>query len=150
MNILKEFDNWSMANFLARWTLGILFLMAGLWKVFEFTAIEHARQYFVEAYAETWIPAWLLWVLGLVIPYVEFVAGILLTAGLRVRNTVSVLGVLLLITTFGHTLKQPLFDIDGHTFTRLALILFLLIAPTKNDILSVDYWIGRRKVKGKQ
>ncbi|MEE8527538.1 MAG: DoxX family membrane protein [Gammaproteobacteria bacterium] len=149
MNILKNFNNWSMANILARWTLGIVFLMAGFWKVFEFTAIEHARQYFVEAYAETWIPAWLLWVLGLAIPYLEFLAGMLLIAGLRVRNTVSVLGVLLLITTYGHLLKQPLFDIDGHTFTRLALVLFLLIAPNRNDILSVDYWIGR-KVKSEK
>ncbi len=150
MNILKEFNNWSMANFLARWMLGIVFLMAGFWKVFSFTAIEHARQYFVEAYADTWIPASLLWALGLVIPYVEFVAGILLIVGLRVRNTVSVLGVLLLITTYGHLLKQPLFDIDGHTFTRLALVLFLLIASNRNDILSVDYWLGRKKVKSER
>jgi uncharacterized membrane protein YphA (DoxX/SURF4 family) len=57
MNILKKFNNWSMANFLARWTLGIVFLTAGFWKVFGFTANEHARQYFVEAYANTWIPA---------------------------------------------------------------------------------------------
>jgi len=38
-------------------------------------------------------------------------------------------------------LQQPLFDIDGHTFTRLALIVFLLLAPVGNDRYSIDQWL---------
>jgi hypothetical protein len=37
-----------------------------------------------------------------------------------------------------------LFDIDGHTFTRLALIVFLLMAGTDRDRATVDFWLARR------
>ncbi len=143
MRLIKDFDNWSMATFIVRWILGLLFLMAGIGKVFDMGAIEHARHYFVDPYANSWIPAMILWIFGLVIPYLELFAGILLCIGLKVRITASVLGVLLIITTYGHALKDALFDIDGHTFTRLALIVFLLLAPAGRDVLTLDYWFGR-------
>lgn len=130
------------AAFLARWTLGLLFFMAGWWKVFELTAAAHARRFFVEGFADSWIPEWLLWALGLSIPFVELLAGILLLLGLRLRETLVALGVLLLVTTYGHALQEPLFDIDGHTFTRLALILFLLVHGWEKDRATLDYWFS--------
>ena len=54
---------------------------------------------------------------------------------------------LLIVTTYGHALQQPLFDIDGHTFTRLALIVFLLLVPVGNDRYSIDHWLLARKDK---
>ncbi|MEE8118437.1 MAG: hypothetical protein V3T39_02645, partial [Gammaproteobacteria bacterium] len=59
----------------------------------------------------------------------------------RVRDVLVVLGVLLIITTYGHALQEPLFDIDGHTFTRLALILFLLSIPIGTDRFTLDAWL---------
>ena len=44
------------AHFFARVMVGILFFMAGFWKTFELTPMQHAQGFFVEAYAETWIP----------------------------------------------------------------------------------------------
>jgi uncharacterized membrane protein YphA (DoxX/SURF4 family) len=132
------------AVFISRWILGVIFTMAGWWKVFELGAVEHARRYFVEGFAESWIPLWLLWGLGVLIPYLELVAGLLVLAGLRLRWTLTTLGVLLIVTTYGHALQQPLFDIDGHTFTRLALIVFLLLAGTEQDRGTLDFWLARR------
>ena len=138
-------NNWTFVHFIARWILGILFLMAGYWKVFVLTPVGHANQFFVEAFAETWIPEWLLYVLGLSIPLLELAAAILLCVGWRLREALIALGLLLIMTTYGHALQDPFFDIDGHTFTRLALVILLLLAPAGSDKYSLDGWLAARK-----
>lgn len=138
-------SNWTMAVFIIRWTLGVLFLMAGYWKVFVLTPAQHAQEYFVEGFADYWIPEWLLFALGYSIPVLEFVAGILLCLGLRTKEALIALGILLIVTTYGHALQQPLFNIDGHTFTRLALIVFLLLAPEGSDKYSADSWLSQNR-----
>ena len=136
--------NWPIATFIVRWILGLLFLMAGYWKVFVLSPAAHAQQYFVDGFADTWIPALLLNVLGYAIPFVELAAGFLLCLGFRIREALIAVGLLLIVTTYGHALQQPLFDIDGHTFTRLALIVFLLLAPRDAERFSLDGWLRRR------
>ncbi len=138
-------DNWPIANFIVRWILGLLFLMAGFWKVFVLTPAGHAQQFFVEGFSDSWIPTWLLQLVGYSIPFLELVAGLLICIGLRTREALVAVGLLLIVTTYGHALQQPLFDIDGHTFTRLALIIFLLLAPVGRDTYSIDQWLLARK-----
>ncbi len=138
-------DNWPIVNFIVRWILGLLFLMAGYWKVFVLTPAGHAQQFFVEGFSDSWIPTWLLHLFGYSIPFLELVAGLLICIGFRTREALIAVGLLLVITTYGHSLQQPLFDIDGHTFTRLALIVFLLLAPVGNDRYSIDHLLLARK-----
>lgn len=137
--------NWPIVTFIVRWILGLLFLMAGCWKVFELTPAVHAQQYFVEGFVDTWIPAWLLQSLGYGIPFLELAVGLLLCVGLRTREALIAVGLLLVVTTYGHALQQPLFDIDGHTFTRLALVVFLLLAPAGSNRYSLDEWLLTRQ-----
>ena len=137
--------NRTIAVFIVRWILGLLFLMAGYWKVFVLTPAQHAQQFFVEGFADHWIPEWLLFALGNSIPVLEFVAGLLLCLGLRIREALIAVGLLLIVTTYGHALQEPLFDIDGHTFTRLILIIFLLLAPQGCDKYSADHWLSRHR-----
>ncbi len=131
-------DNLAAIRFLARSMLGILFGMAGYWKVFVLGSGNHAQQFFVDGFAEHWIPEWLLMILGQVIPYWELAGGAMLLIGFNVRWVLISFGLLLLITTYGHTLQQPLFDIAGHTFTRLILIFIVLAIPCQYDWLSLD------------
>jgi len=138
-------DNWPIVNFIVRWILGLLFLMAGYWKVFVLTPAAHAQQFFVEGFSDSWIPSWLLHLFGYSIPFLELVAGLLICIGFKTREALIAVGLLLIITTYGHALQQPLFDIDGHTFTRLALIVFLLLAPAGIDRYSIDHWLLARK-----
>ncbi len=63
------------AAFFARWILGLIFFMAGWFKVFEMGAVQHAQTLFVEGYQDSWIPEWMLWTTGSVIPFVELLAG---------------------------------------------------------------------------
>ncbi len=139
--------NWPIVNFFVRWIAGLLFLMAGYWKVFVLTPAVHAQKFFVDGFADFWIPNWMLNSLGYSIPFFELLAGLLICIGLRTREALISVGLLLIVTTYGHALQQPLFDIDGHTFTRLALIVFLLLAPTGSDKFSIDHYLLRRKNK---
>jgi uncharacterized membrane protein YphA (DoxX/SURF4 family) len=118
--------------------------MAGWWKTFDLGPLEHARRLFVESYADTWLPAWLLWASGTVIPVIELVAGTLMCLGLRVREAGIAFGFILIVVTYGHLLKEPLFDTTHHIFPRLVLLTFVLAAPAGRDLLSLDAWLGRR------
>ena len=127
----------------ARLVLGLIFGMAGWGKVFKMGAVEHAHRYFVDPYATTWIPNWLLWSLGLSIPFVELLAGWLVFAGFLVRPALISLGLILAIVTYGHLLKDYLYEFHTHVIPRLALLVFILAMPREHDVLSLDRWIGR-------
>ncbi len=145
MNSQRSLPDWNAATTVVRAILGMLFTMAGFWKVFVLTPRAHAEQFFLGWFADSWIPHWLLWALGLSIPLLELAAGLLLLLGWRLRETLIFLGALLVLTTYGHALKEPLFNIDGHTFTRLALIVFLLVAPSGPDRWTLEHWLRRFK-----
>lgn len=145
MNASRDpLPDWQIPTVVVRAILGTLFLMAGWWKVFVLTPTAHAEQFFLGWFGDSWIPHPLLWALGLTIPVIELAAGVLLLLGWRLRAVLAVLGGLLVLTTYGHALKEPLFNIDGHTFTRLALIVFLLVSPVGADRWSADRWLARR------
>ena len=127
----------------ARLVLGLIFFMAGVGKVFQLGPIEHARKYFLP-FADTFLPVWSLWLVGVVIPFVELVAGGLLIVGLRTREALVALGAVLVIVTFGHLLHEPLFNFSGHVIPRLALLLFLLWCPREQDLYSLDRMIRAR------
>src|SRR5438552_2785640 len=109
----------------ARLVLGLIFFMAGFWKVFQLGPLQHARKYFLP-FADTFLPVWSLWAVGVTIPFVELIAGALVILGLRVRTALIALGFVLLVVTFGHLLKEPLYEFHTHVIPRLALLLFVL------------------------
>ena len=125
---------------------GLLFGMAGWYKVFVMTAAKHAQGMFVEGFAVTWIPIWILWPLGWVIPFVELIGGLLLVVGWQRRPVALVLGVLLLIVTYGHTLKDPFYDITTHVLPRLILLAPALLLAADRDTWSLDGWLARRRI----
>ena len=135
----------SWAILFARGVLGLIFFMAGVWKVFVLTPAGHAHRWFVDPYADTFLPAWSLWFTGVTIPFVELVGGALLLIGWRVREALIALGFVLLIVTFGHLLKEPLYEFHTHVIPRLALLVFVLMFPRDDDRFSMDAWLARRR-----
>ncbi len=142
-------QSYCWAAFVARWMLGLIFLMAGWFKVFEMGAVQHAQMLFVDGYQDSWIPVWLLWAMGFVIPFVELLAGAFLLVGWRVREVLVVLGGLLLLVTYGHLLKEPFFDITTHIFPRVAFLLVLFVLPRDADRWTLDALLLRRKGGGR-
>ncbi|HLG13618.1 MAG TPA: DoxX family protein [Blastocatellia bacterium] len=141
-------SNRSWAIFFARGVLGLIFFMAGVFKVFQMGPVEHARKLFIEPYAETFLPVWALWAVGTVIPIVELVAGALVILGLRTREALVALGFVLVVVTFGHLVKEPLYQFHTHVIPRLALLIFVLLMPREVDRLSVDHaltWLRTRR-----
>lgn len=134
----------SWALLFARLVLGLIFFMAGLWKVFQLGPLEHARKYFLP-FSDTFLPVWSLWATGVIIPFVELLAGGLLILGLRIRMALVSLGFVLVIVTFGHLLREPLYEFHTHVIPRLALLLFVLVLPRDEDCFSIDHLLRRRQ-----
>src|SRR5215216_7196601 len=128
--------NWALL--FARLVLGLIFFMAGVWKLFQLGPLEHARKYFLP-FSDTFLPVWSLWAIGVIIPFTEFLAGGLSILGLRTREALVLLGFVLVIVTFGHLLREPLYEFHTHVIPRLALLLFILLLPREDDRFSVDY-----------
>jgi len=139
----KDFQR-AWALLFARLVLGLIFFMAGIWKVFQLGPLEHARKYFLP-FADTFLPVWSLWFVGVTIPWVELIAGALVILGLRRRDALISLGFVLVIVTFGHLLREPLYNLTGHVIPRLALLLFVLWCPREQDRFSVDCLLARRR-----
>jgi uncharacterized membrane protein YphA (DoxX/SURF4 family) len=144
MNEARNRDR-AWAILFARGVLGLIFFMAGVWKVFALTPVGHAHKYFVDPYSDTFLPTWSLWAVGVTVPVVELVAGALLILGLRVRAALIALGFVLLVVTFGHLLKEPLYEFHTHVIPRLALLLFVLVLPREEDRFSLDAVLERRR-----
>ena len=137
-------SNRSWALLFARLVLGLIFFMAGAWKVFQLGPLNHARKYFLP-FADTFLPVWSLWLVGVTIPFIELIAGALVIMGLRTRDALIALGFVLAIVTFGHLLKAPLYEFHTHVIPRLALLLFILVLPREDDRFSVDFLLNRLK-----
>jgi thiosulfate dehydrogenase (quinone) large subunit len=127
----------------ARLVLGLIFLMAGVYKVFRLTPVGHVQKWFLP-YQGTFLPVWSLWAVGLAIPFVELLGGALLVLGWRIREALLALGAVLVVVTFGHLLKEPLYPFHEHVIPRLALVLFLFVMPAEADLFSMDTWLRSR------
>jgi len=132
------FSRRSWAIFFAREILGLIFFMAGVYKVFQLGPLGHARKYFLP-FADTFLPVWSLWATGTVIPFVELIAGLLLILGVRVKGALISLGFVLIVVTFGHLLREPLYAFHEHVIPRAALLLFVLMLPGDEDRISLEF-----------
>jgi len=128
----------------ARLVLGLMFFQGAWWRVFELGPMEHARRFFVEPYAASFLPEWALWVAGTAVPYAELIGGALVLLGLLRLPGLILLGGVLVLVTFGHLVAEPLYALDAHVIPRLALVVFLLFTPAEWDRYSVDEWWARR------
>lgn len=142
--LTNSYSNRAWAILFARLVLGLIFFMAGVWKVFQLGPLNHARKWFLP-YADTFLPVWSLWATGVTIPFVEMIAGALVIIGLRTRDALVALGFVLAIVTFGHLLKEPLYEFHTHVIPRLALLLFVLVIPREDDRFSLDRLILNRR-----
>ncbi len=135
------------AIFFCRAVLGLIFFMAGIYKCFVMTPLGHARYYFVDPYADTFLPVWSLWLTGTLVPLVELISGALVLVGLQTRPALLSLGGVLVLVTFGHLLKAPLYEFHTHVIPRLALLTVVLLMPREEDSISFDGLLRARKAR---
>lgn len=136
-----------LASILARWYCGLMFAMVGYFKVFSMGVTVHAEKFFVTRFADSWIPEWLLSLLGHGIPLVELIGGALVCLGLWVREATSSLGIVLILVAYGHLLETPFYDSAPHMLPRVLMVLavFLLYERFRDqDRLALDWWLSQR------
>ena len=138
-------SNRALAILIARWILGLIFFMAGWYKVFQMGPVGHAHKFFVDPYRESFLPLWSLWAAGTTVPFVELGAGALVMLGWFRRPAYIGLGAVLVMVTFGHLLAEPLYEFHTHVIPRTALLLFVLVMPAGEDTVSLDHWFGNRR-----
>ncbi|MFQ5719422.1 MAG: DoxX family protein [Acidobacteriota bacterium] len=137
-------SNRGWSRFFCRVMLGLIFFMAGWYKCFTMTPLGHAENFFTGPYADTWIPHFLLLATGVAIPVVELLAGALLIVGWRTRDALVAIGMILLVVTYGHLLKEALFSITGHILPRTILMVAVFLLPAAEDRWSIDLWLQHR------
>ena len=126
----------------ARLILALIFFMAGVYKVFTMGPLGHAQKWFLP-FADTFLPTWSLWTVGVIIPFVELIAGALLLVGWRTREALIALGAVLVIVTFGHLLHEPLYPFHEHVIPRFALLAVVFVLHESYDRFSVDFLLER-------
>lgn len=129
----------------ARLVLGLIFFMAGVWKVFDLGPVAHAQGMFVDGYRDSFLPLWSLWATGMAVPWIELIAGALVIVGLQRRFAYLALAFVLVLVTFGHLLAEPLYALNQHVIPRLGLLLLLLWVPLSQDRFAADEIIRHRR-----
>jgi len=131
------------ALFFMRTLLGLILLMQGWGKVWQWGVDNVYTQVFESSFQNTWLPQWLLWCTAWFTSYAELIAGGLLVLGLFKRWALYTTGVVLLVVSYGHGLQSPVWDLQ-HVFFRAALLVALLLLPPQWDQWHLDRFIKIR------
>ncbi len=116
--------------------LGIIFFMQGFGKVFTFT-VPKVYQMFFKEFENTFLPGWLIKGTAYYTSYVELIGGFLLIIGLFRKQVLWLLSLDLLVVSFGHGLREPIWDLQ-HVFPRAVLLTPLFLLPGEWDIWKAD------------
>ena len=133
------------ALFFTRALLGVIFLMQGYGKIFTYT-VPKVYDLFFKDFEKTFLPKWLIWGTAYYTSYVELICGFLLIIGLFRKYALYLLGIDLLIVSFGHGLMEPIWDLQ-HVIPRAILLIIILLAPGEWDKWNADSLISQKTVR---
>lgn len=109
-----------------RLSLGSIFLIYGIAKVKNYAEVA---QRIANGFTDTWLPMFVAWPFAWAIPAAELIAGALLLAGYRYRETLFATGLLLVLLTAGKAIQG-----DGETVARnLSYIILVCVGLMSTD-----------------
>jgi len=126
-----------------RLILGFIFFFQGYGKVFKFGLDGVYQNFFLKGYSEL-LPKFLLLFTAYYTSLIELIGGILLIIGFKRDYTLYALASVLIIVTFGHGLKDPIWNLSDVMYRAIFLV-GLLLLPKDLDKYSVDFLIKRNK-----
>ena len=118
--------------------------MQGYGKVFTFT-VPKVYDMFFKVFEATWLPKWLIWGTAYYTSYAELICGFLLIIGLFRKYALYLLGIDLLIVSYGHGLMEPIWDLQ-HVIPRAILLIILLMVPEEWDRWHADIVLKNIKI----
>ena len=133
--------NRQIAVLTLRLLLGFIVFFQGFGKVFKFGLNAVYENCFKSSYGEL-LPDFLLLFTAYYTSLIELIGGFLLIIGLKRDIALYFLASVLVIVTFGHGLKDPIWDLS-HVMYRAILLVALLLLPKHYDILSIDALINK-------
>ena len=92
---------------------------------------------FFKDFEKTFLPKWLIWGTAYYTSYVELICGFLLIIGLFRKYALYLLGIDLLLVSFGHGLMEPIWDLQ-HVIPRAILFVTILLVPGQWDRWNAD------------
>lgn len=134
--------NRQVSVLLLRLVLGFIFLMQGYGKVVTIGVGQVHQSFFAETYQDL-LPNFVTYTTAYFTSYAELIGGALLVVGLKRDIALYLLGVVLVIVTFGNGLATPVWDLS-HVMYRLILIASLLLLPKSWDVFSFDRLLRRK------
>lgn len=135
--------NKQIAVLTIRVLLGLIFFFQGFGKVFKFGLDNVYKNFFQASYSEL-LPDFLLLFSAYFTSLAELIGGFLLIIGLKRDYALYTLALVLIIVTFGHGLKDPIWDLS-HVMYRTILLASLLLLPKELDKFSIDFLIKKDK-----
>lgn len=135
--------NRQVAVLTLRLLLGFIVFFQGFGKVTKF-GLDNVYQNFFKASYSDLLPDFLLLFTAYYTSLIELIAGFFIIIGLKRDIALYFLASVLVIVTFGHGLKDPIWDLS-HVMYRAILLVALLFIPKEYDLFSVDSLIDRKK-----
>jgi uncharacterized membrane protein YphA (DoxX/SURF4 family) len=124
----------------ARLFAGAIFFLQGL-GIIKDGVMSFAENVYVNSYATTFIPKFLLWIMGVSNPWILCVGGVLLLIGFKIKWAAYLLSFFLVSIAFGHLLGDPYEtsgDISMYGFNNLAFVLLMLWLENGKNKFGVD------------
>lgn len=137
--------NYAVAIATARILAGILFFFQGYDKVFNI-GMKDLKQTMNTGMGGNKLPSGLVNLAIYYTSYTELICGFLLIIGFFKYFAVYLLCIDLLIVSAAFSLSKPMWE-PINVFSRLLLLLVLLVAPTEWDKFSIDYLFELSKLK---
>ena len=128
-----------------RLLLGFIFFFQGFGKVFKIGLDQVYENFFLSSYSEM-LPDFLLMATAYYTSFIELIGGLLLIFGFKRDYALYALASVLVIVSFGHGLKSPIWDLS-HVMYRAILLVSLLLLPKKWDRISIDTLIKSKLKK---
>ncbi len=125
------------AAFLARVFLGVLFFLQGYDKVFRLK-VPNVIDTIHTPLKTRGVPEFFSVMGAYGTSYVELICGAMLILGFATYWNLYLLGFDMLFAVLVFSIVEPMWDMK-HIFPRLALLIFLLIAPSQWNVISIDY-----------
>jgi len=139
MELITQYHE-AIGTLIARIFLGLLFFFQGLDAVFN-VKIANVIAAYETSFEKKGIPRFLTVGGSWFTSYVELIGGALLVVGLFQCIALPLLGIALVIASIAFGIVSPMWDMR-FVFPRLALLLFLLVAPSSWDLFSLDHLIA--------
>ena len=140
-NLTEETKN-ELVFMTARIFVGLIFLAQGLSILTgKSGSLGFAETVYVKPYATTFIPTVLLWLMGVVNPWILAGGGAFLVLGLKTRWIAWLLAFFMVSIAFGHLLSDPYEttgDISMYGFNNLAVVMLVLWLENGANKYTVD------------